>query len=81
VPRCSGMTILEVRMAKSLKSGDRVSWQSHGGTAHGKVVKKLTEPMKIHGHRVAASTDNPEYLVETGEGKRAAHKPGVLRKS
>ena len=67
-------------MAKELHKGDRVSWSSHGGTAHGKVVKKVTSPMTIKGHKVAASKDNPEYLVETGEGKRAAHKPSALRK-
>lgn len=65
-------------MTKTLKAGDKVSWKSHGGEAHGKVVKKLTEPMTIKGHKAAASKDNPEYLVETGEGKRAAHRPGAL---
>ena len=68
-------------MVKSLRAGSRVSWSSHGGTAHGKVVKKVTSPMTIKGHKVAASKDNPEYLVETDEGKRAAHKPGSLKKA
>ena len=36
-------------MTKQLKSGDRVSWKSHGGTAHGKVVKKLTSSTEIKG--------------------------------
>ncbi len=67
-------------MAKNLKSGDDVAWKSHGGTAHGKVVKKLTAPMMIKDHKVAAAPDNPEYLVETGEGKLAAHKPQALQK-
>ena len=67
-------------MAKQLKSGDKVSWSSHGGTAKGKVVRKVTSPMTIKGHKVAASKDNPEYLVETGEGKKAAHKAGALTK-
>lgn len=67
-------------MAKALKQGDAVSWKSHGGTAHGKVVKKVTSPTKIKDHKVAASKDNPEFIVETGEGKRAAHKPGALTK-
>ena len=52
-------------MSKDLKAGDRVSWSSHGGEAKGKVVKKLTSPTTIKGHKVAASKDNPEYLVET----------------
>ena len=68
-------------MAKELSKGDKVSWKSHGGTAHGEVVRKATSPTKIKGHKVAASKDNPEYIVETDEGKRAAHKPGALTKA
>ena len=67
-------------MTKDLKAGDKVSWSSHGGTANGKGVRKLTSETDIKGHHVAASKDNPEYLVETEEGKRAAHRPGALRK-
>lgn len=67
-------------MTKSLKKGTAVSWKSHGGEARGKVIRKLTKPTTIKGHKVAASTDNPEYLVETQDGKRAAHKPESLRK-
>jgi len=65
-------------MTKALKRGDRVSWKSHGGEAHGKVVRKVTSPTRIKGHKVAASADNPEFIVETDEGKRAAHKPEAL---
>jgi len=68
-------------MANQLKSGDRVSWKSHGGTARGKVVKKITSPMTIKGHKVAASKENPEYLVETEEGARAALKASALSKA
>ena len=67
-------------MTKQLKVGDKVSWKSHGGTAEGKVVRKLTEPTQIKGHKVAASKDNPEYLVKTEEGKEAAHKAEALTK-
>ena len=65
---------------KSFKAGDKVTWSSSGGGSTGKVVKKLTKPMEIKGHHVAASKDNPEYLVKTEEGKQAAHKPGALKK-
>ena len=65
---------------KSLKKGDKVSWKSHGGTAHGTVEKKLTSETQIKGHTAKASRDNPEFLVKTGEGKEAAHKPGALTK-
>ena len=68
-------------MGAKLKAGDEVSWKSHGGTAHGKVVKKVTSPMQIKGHKVAASKDHPEYLVETDEGKQAAHKAEALTKA
>ncbi len=69
-------------MAKELKPGDKVSWKSHGGEAVGHVVKKVTAPMTIKGHKVAASEDNPEYLVESDKsGGRAAHKPGALKKA
>jgi hypothetical protein len=68
-------------MADNLKQGDQVNWQSHGGTAHGKVVKKLTSETQIKSHKVKASKDDPQYLVETDEGKQAAHKPGALKKS
>ena len=67
-------------MAENLKQGDKVNWQSHGGTAHGKVVKKLTGETKIKSHKVKASKDDPQYLVETEEGKQAAHKPTALKK-
>ena len=68
-------------MTKQLKAGNRVSWKSHGGTAEGKVVRKLTSATQIKGHNVAASKDNPEYLVETEEGKQAAHKAEALTKA
>ena len=67
-------------MTKQLKAGDEVSWKSHGGTAEGKVVRKLTKPTQIKGHKVAASKDNPEFLVKTDEGKEAAHKAEALTK-
>lgn len=67
-------------MAEDLKAGDKVKWNSHGGTAHGKVVKKQTSETHIKGHKVAASKDDPQYIVETEEGKKAAHKPGALTK-
>ena len=67
-------------MAKAPKSVDAVSWKSHGGAAHGHIVKKVIEPTRIKGHKVAASKDNPQFIVETNEGKRAAHKAVALSK-
>jgi len=67
---------------KTFKAGDTVKWDHSQGTTTGKVVKKLTSSTKIKGHKVAASPDNPEYLVESGKtGARAAHKPSELKKA
>jgi hypothetical protein len=68
-------------MTKQLKAGDEVEWGTSQGKTHGKVVRKQTTRTQIKGHRVAASKDNPEYIVESDKsGKRAAHKPGELKK-
>jgi plastocyanin len=67
-------------MSDQLKAGDKVHWNSSGGEAHGKVVKKVTSPTKIKSHKVAASKENPQYIVETDGGAKAAHKPTALKK-
>ncbi len=66
---------------KTFRAGDTVKWDHSQGTTTGKVVRKLTRPIRIKDHKVAASPDNPEYLVESDKtGARAAHKPSELRK-
>lgn len=63
-----------------LKKGDKVEWESSGGHSVGKVVRKVTTPTRIKGHKVAASADNPEFIVKSDKGGEAAHKPGALEK-
>lgn len=67
-------------MTTDFSKGDKVRWNSHGGEANGKVVRKQTGPTIIKGHKVAATPEDPQFIVETDEGKRAAHKPEALRK-
>ncbi|BAZ19897.1 hypothetical protein NIES4073_07700 [Kalymmatonema gypsitolerans NIES-4073] len=68
-------------MTDELKKGDRVKWNTSRGETTGEVEKKLTSPTDIKGHHVAASEDNPEYLVKSDKtGKEAAHKPESLEK-
>jgi len=68
-------------MAKDVNPGDKVRWNTSQGETSGTVRKKLTRPTRIKGHRVAASPNNPEYLVVSDKsGKEAAHKPDALRK-
>ncbi|MBW4517611.1 MAG: DUF2945 domain-containing protein [Timaviella obliquedivisa GSE-PSE-MK23-08B] len=68
-------------MAKELKKGDRVKWNTSNGETVGEVKKKLTQPTDIKKHHVAASEEDPQYLVESEKtGQEAAHKPKSLEK-
>jgi Hypervirulence associated proteins TUDOR domain len=66
---------------KSFRAGDRVEWDSHGGTAVGKVVRKITSDTEAGGRTVRASADEPQYLVRSDKsGGEAVHKPEALRR-
>ena len=68
-------------MSKTLKPGDAVEWQTSQGKTSGTVKKKLTSKTKIKTHVVAASKDDPQYLVQSKKsGGLAAHKPTALKK-
>lgn len=69
-------------MAETFKKGDKVTWNTSQGKTTGTVKQKLTSPIAIKGHHVAASKENPEYLVVSDEsGEEAAHKPEALTKT
>ncbi|MBC7684773.1 MAG: DUF2945 domain-containing protein [Bdellovibrionales bacterium] len=62
--------------------GDKVQWHSPQGVVSGTIKKKLTSPMDIKGHHVAASAENPEFLVVSDQtGAEAAHKGTALQKA
>ena len=64
------------------EKGDRVEWDSHGGTAVGTVERKITERTEAGGRSVAASEDEPQYLVRSEKsGGTAVHKPDALRRA
>lgn len=66
---------------KVLKVGDSVSWNSTQGQVVGTVKKKLTAPIEVKTHHVAASPENPEFLVASAKtGQLAAHKPKSLKR-
>ena len=68
-------------MPDTFKPGDPVEWNTSQGRTSGVVKKKLTRATDIKGHHVAASPENPEYLVESDKsGAQAAHKPQALKK-
>ncbi|ONI75614.1 hypothetical protein BWI15_07185 [Kribbella sp. ALI-6-A] len=65
---------------KTFRKGDKVEWNSHGGTAYGTVEKKLTERTHAGKRTVDASPDDPQYLVRSDKsGRTAVHKPSALR--
>ena len=59
MPRADRTYDPEEAMKEEPMPGKNVRWNNHGGTAHGKVVRKLTRPITIKGHKVAASPENP----------------------
>ena len=68
-------------MVKKFKKGDKVEWSSHGGKATGEVEKEITDRTEAAGRTVAASKDDPQYLVKSEKsGGEAVHKPSALRK-
>jgi len=69
-------------MSDNLRRGDSVEWKSHGGTAEGKVVKKISEETEAAGRKVKASPEEPQYLVKSDKsGGEAVHKPTALKKT
>lgn len=65
---------------QEFSKGDRVTWKSHGGTAEGEVVRKVTSDTELAGRTVRASKDEPQYLVKSDNGGEAVHKPDALSK-
>jgi Hypervirulence associated proteins TUDOR domain len=68
-------------MTREFKKGDKVEWDSHGGTADGHVERKITSDTEAAGRKVRASKDDPQYLVKSDKsGGEAVHKPDALKK-
>ncbi|KUI22334.1 DUF2945 domain-containing protein [Mycobacterium sp. GA-2829] len=66
---------------QEFKKGDKVTWKSHGSTAEGEVVEKITSETEAAGRKVKASKDEPQYrVVSDKSGGDAVHKPGALDK-
>jgi hypothetical protein len=66
-------------MSDDFEKGDHVTWNSHGSTTEGSVTKKITSDTESSGRTVRASTDEPQYEVESDRtGGTAVHKPGAL---
>jgi hypothetical protein len=68
-------------MPDEFKRGDRVEWTFRGRPVAGKVRRKLTKRTEIGGRPVAASKEDPRYLVVTDKsGKETTRRPTALRR-
>jgi Hypervirulence associated proteins TUDOR domain len=66
-------------MSDEFAKGDDVTWNSHGSTAEGTVVRRFTADAEASGRTVRASEDEPQYEVKSDtSGRTAVHKPGAL---
>jgi hypothetical protein len=66
---------------EELKRGDRVEWNFRGRAVTGRVRKRLTERTEVGGQVVAASKDDPRYLVRSDKsGKETARRATALRR-
>jgi hypothetical protein len=69
------------QLMSEFRKGDTVEWDSHGGTAYGKVERKITERTEAGGRTVDASPDEPQYLVRSEKsGGTAVHKLSAFRR-
>jgi hypothetical protein len=69
-------------MDQDFKRGDRVEWNFRGRTVRGTVRRRLTKRTELAGRVVAASKDDPRYVVRTERsGKETSRRPGALRRA
>ena len=68
-------------MAEHFKRGDKVEWNFRGRTVVGRVRRRLTARTEIGGRVVAASKDDPRYVVRSEKsGKETTRRPEALRR-
>lgn len=66
-------------MAHEFKRGDPVEWNFRGRIIVGRVRKRLTSRTEVSGQVIAASKDDPRYLVRSDKtGKETARRPSAL---
>ncbi|MBW4023757.1 MAG: DUF2945 domain-containing protein [Proteobacteria bacterium] len=67
-------------MAKTLKPGTEVAWNTAQGETQGSVEKKVTSTAHVKGHVARATKDDPQYKVRSAKtGAEAIHAPEALR--
>ena len=63
------------------KVGDHVKWNSEAGHVTGRIIKVHTSDFDYKGHTRRASTDEPQYEIESDKTDHiAAHNEDALTK-
>ena len=66
-------------MAHEFKRGDRVEWNFRGRIVAGKVRRRLVRRTEVDGRVVAASKEDPRYLVRSDKtGKETIRREEAL---
>jgi hypothetical protein len=67
-------------MAQDFKRGDRVEWNFRGRAVRGTVRRRLTKRTEIAGQVVAATRDDPRYVVRSEKsGAETTRRPAALK--
>ena len=66
-------------MSNSLKTGDRVSWNSEAGRVSGTIVRVHTRNFEVNGYTHHASPKAPQYEIKSSKTEHLAfHKGSAL---
>ena len=68
-------------MKSTLKTGDRVSWNSEAGRVSGTIVRVHTKNFSVNGYTHHATTAEPQYEIKSNKTEHVAfHKASALTK-
>ena len=68
-------------MKKRFKVGDHVSWNSEAGHVSGTITKVHSRDVDYKGHTHHATTDDPQYEIQSDKTDHIAmHKGSALKK-
>jgi len=69
-------------MAKKLKVGDHVTWNSEAGHVSGTIIKRHKRDVAYKGYTHHASEDEPQYEIKSDKSDHIAlHKAAALHRS
>lgn len=63
-------------MAKKLRIGDHVSWNSEAGRVSGTITHVHTSNFEVNGYTHHASADAPQYEIKSSKTEHIAYHKG-----